>query len=153
VLDEGLSPTANAIVFGTVNAMQQLAGGDHADCALPRAEGTLERQAPPLHVDQHRGVDQDGQAALGGPMVSRPASTSLAKSSSTAGALAISSRQRVAETTWWPLAGRICTIGTPLRTTSTSSPASTLLTTCEKFLATSVAVRRVMLEAYQINLI
>ncbi len=76
----------------------------------------------------------------------RPASTSLAKSPSTAGTLSISSRQRAAETTWRPLAGRICTIGTPLRTTSTSSPASTLLMTCEKFLATSVAVRRVMLE-------
>jgi hypothetical protein len=32
----------------------------------------------------------------------------------------ISSRQRAAETTWRPWAGRICTIGTPLRTTSTS---------------------------------
>jgi hypothetical protein len=41
VLDEGLSPAANAIVCGTVSAMRQLAGRDHADRALPLAEGTL----------------------------------------------------------------------------------------------------------------
>ena len=100
MLNEGLSPSADSIVPGTVNAVQQLTGRDHADCTIPLAEDTLERPATPLRVDQDRGVDQDGQAALGGPMALRPASTSPSKSSSTAGALSISSRQRDAEMIW-----------------------------------------------------
>lgn len=86
-------------------------------------------------------------------MVSRLASTSRSKSSSTAGALSISSRQRAAETTRGPWAGRNWATATPLRTTSTSSPAPTLLITCENLLATSVAVRLIMYLRYQINLI
>lgn len=86
-------------------------------------------------------------------MFSRLASTSHSKSSSTGGALFINSRQRAAEMTWGPRAGRSWATGTPLRTTSTSSPAPTLLITCENLLATSVAVRLIMFRRYQINLI
>lgn len=99
VLDESLSPGANVAVRGAVNAVEQLAGRDHTDRTLSLAKGILERRATPLHIDQDRGVDQDGHAALGGPMSSRPASTSFSKLSSTAGAPSISSRQRSADTT------------------------------------------------------
>ncbi len=43
MLYEGLSSGPNAIVSGTVDAVQQLAGRDHADRAVLLAEGTLER--------------------------------------------------------------------------------------------------------------
>src|SRR5680860_395769 len=47
--------------------------------------------------------------------------------------------------------GRISTTGTPLRTTSISSPAPTRLTIAEKLRATSVALSRVIGRPYQIN--
>src|SRR5215203_2575191 len=109
--------------------------------------------APPLRVDQDRGVDQDGHAPLGLPTLSRAASTSRAKSLSGAGAEAISSCQRVAETRRGALAGRISTTGTPFRTTSISSPAPIRLTTAENSRATSVALSRAMRSRYQIYLI
>src|SRR5665811_102491 len=136
-----------------MHSMQKLAGRDDADRALLITDCLIQRLPPPLSVDKDSGVDQDGHAPLGGPMASRPASTSAAKSSSGVGAESINSRHFAAETRCPRLGGRICTTGTPLRTTSISSPAPTRLTTAENSRATSVALKRVMAIRYQINLI
>lgn len=51
MLYEGLSSGPIAIVSGTVDAVQQLASRDYADRAVLLAQGTLEREAAPLHAD------------------------------------------------------------------------------------------------------
>jgi hypothetical protein len=43
VLYEGLASGSNSVIRGTVNAVQQLTGRDHADCPIFLAECTFER--------------------------------------------------------------------------------------------------------------
>ena len=92
--------------LGAVHPMQELTGRDDADRAVLVADRLIQRHPPPLGVDQHRGIDQDGHALIGGPMASRPASTSCAKFSSGEGADPISSRHLAGgpDALGWPIA-------------------------------------------------
>lgn len=153
MLDERGAASPDRTGLSTVHSMEELASGNDADRAILFADRLIQRLTPSLGVDQDGGVYQDGHSPLGGPMAFRPASTSSAKFSSGEGAESISPRHLAAETKCPGLIGRICTTGTPLRTTSISSPAPIRLTTAEKSRATSVALKRVMQRMYQINLI
>ncbi len=154
VLDECASPRS-LCTSGAMDAVQQLADRDHADGAFFIAYERLECGGGfgPLPIDQEGGIDQDGQ----GPSGTWPASlrirrASLAKSSSTGGAVARSSLKRAAETR--RARGVVITAtGAPARVTSISSPCAMRFSTSEKLRATSVAVRRTMLAEYPINLI
>jgi hypothetical protein len=152
VLDER-SPSISTGARGPVHTVQELADGDHADRALLRADESLEvcTKLVPLPLNQEAGVDQDGQELSGGAVDRRIARASSAKSSSTDGADASSSRKRSGESSL-AFGGVITATGAPARVTSISSPDMTRFNTSEKRLATSVALSRATRRGYQINL-
>src|SRR5437868_825957 len=150
-LDVCKTAHADRCIHGAVHSVQELARGHDADGAVFVSDRRLDLCPSPLVVDEDRGVDQDGQALLGGPNASRPASMSRAKSSSSGGVSAISSRHCSAVIVVRARGGRSSAIAEPLRTISISSPAPTRFITREKLRATSVAVKRTMQSRYQIN--
>ena len=125
--------------------MEQLTDGHDADCALLRADESLEPRSRlfPLPIDQNVGVDQDGQELSGGPTARRSSRTASANSSSTAGAVAKSSRKCSGDASL-TLGGAITATAMPARDTSISSPLATRFSTSEKRRATSVALNRAM---------
>ncbi len=152
MLDEGAS-ASSLRAARSVHPLQELADRDDADrpvfvtdCRLDLGIGDTA-----LEVDEQVGVDQDGHASSGGPADSRAMRTSPAKSGSSGGALAMSSRNRSA-----PISrdfdGEMTATAAPLRVSSISSPPATLLSTSEKLREASVAVMRITAAAYQINL-
>src|SRR5437879_305077 len=132
MLDERAAPRTPS-PGRAVHAMQKLAHGDDADRALLFAELPLHlrRTDSVLQVDQQVSVDQDGHDGSGAATLARSARKSLAKSSSGAGAVEISSRKRSADSNR-VFGGVIVATGVPARVTSTSSPAATRLSTSEK---------------------
>lgn len=154
MLDE-CAPPRSLRTSRPMDAVQQLADRDHADGALFVSYERFEcdRGLGPFPLDQQTRIDQDGQELSGTvPASRRTRRTSSAKSSSTGGAVAMSSRKRVAETR--RARGVVITAtGAPARVTSISSPWAMRFNTAEKLRATSVAVRRTMPSEYPINLI
>lgn len=143
VLDE----RASARAAGTrcaVHTMEQFAHRNDADRSRLVPGGRFERAGVlgALPVDEDIGVDQDGQVPSGAAISFLMSLTSSAKSSSTGGALAISSRKRSAGSRA-TFGGPMTAIGAPPRVISTSSPAATRFNNSEKERAASVAVNRV----------
>jgi len=82
VLDERGAASPHRSRLSAMHPVQELTGRDDADRPVLIADRLIQRSPTPFGVDQHRGIDQDGDTPLGRPMASRPASTSRAKSSS-----------------------------------------------------------------------
>ena len=144
MLDEGAS-ACTASSGRPVDAVQQLADRDHADCTLLLTDQSFEHLGAllALPLDQQARVDPDGQGFSGAePDSRRICRRSSAKSSTTGGAEAISSRNRAAGSRR-VRGGAMTATGAPLRITSISSPVATRFRTSEKLRATSVAVKRV----------
>lgn len=122
-----------------VHAVEQFAHGDDADRAFLSAECRLGfwTAHAALAVDEQVGVNQEGHGSPSAAMAARAARTSATKSSSSGGAVAISSRKRSAESSC-VAGGPITATGAPLRVTSTCSPPATRFRTSEKLRAASV---------------
>src|SRR5207302_629406 len=135
---------------GAVDAVQQLADGDHADCARLVAGSRVRSFLAALDRDEDIGDDQDGQGSSGAATARRISVRSRANSSSIGGAEAISAWNRSAERKRaWGVP--ITATGAPARVISISSPSSTRLSRSEKERAASVALSRATSAVYLIN--